>query len=89
MAAEVVKYFFPKFVDLHNYIPANSTPQKFSNWSLLNRQEICFYYLFIRYIIIICYISACMDLCYPTAGKDHLVNMFTSPQNILMNTLSQ
>ncbi|CAB1424837.1 unnamed protein product [Pleuronectes platessa] len=39
MAAEIVKYFFPKLVDLHNYIPANSTPQKLSNWSLLNRQD--------------------------------------------------
>ncbi|XP_034753917.1 sperm flagellar protein 1 isoform X4 [Etheostoma cragini] len=38
MAAEVVKYFFPKFVDLHNYIPANSTQQKLSNWDLLNRK---------------------------------------------------
>nr|XP_046258532.1 sperm flagellar protein 1 [Scatophagus argus] len=38
MAAELVKYFFPKLVDLHNYIPANSTPQKLSNWNLLNRK---------------------------------------------------
>ncbi|XP_047459922.1 sperm flagellar protein 1 [Mugil cephalus] len=38
MAAEVVKHFFPKLVDLHSYIPANSTQQKFSNWSLLNRK---------------------------------------------------
>uniref|UniRef100_A0A8C3AL96 Sperm flagellar 1 n=1 Tax=Cyclopterus lumpus TaxID=8103 RepID=A0A8C3AL96_CYCLU len=38
MAAEVVKHFFPKLVDLHNYIPANSTPQKLSNWNLLNRK---------------------------------------------------
>ncbi|XP_068424017.1 sperm flagellar protein 1 [Clinocottus analis] len=38
MAAEVVKYFFPKLVDLHNYIPANSTLQKLSNWNLLNRK---------------------------------------------------
>ncbi|MBN3274826.1 SPEF1 protein, partial [Polyodon spathula] len=38
MAAEVVKYFFPKLVDLHNYIPANSTQQKLSNWGTLNRQ---------------------------------------------------
>ncbi|XP_028982740.1 sperm flagellar protein 1 [Betta splendens] len=38
MAAEVVKYFFPKLVDLHNYIPANSTAQKLSNWSQLNRK---------------------------------------------------
>jgi hypothetical protein len=39
MAAEVVKHFFPKIVELHNYSPANSTQQKMSNWSILNRQE--------------------------------------------------
>ncbi|XP_076017043.1 sperm flagellar protein 1 [Genypterus blacodes] len=38
MAAEVVKYFFPKLVDTHNYSPANSTPQKLDNWNLLNRK---------------------------------------------------
>ncbi|XP_068573796.1 sperm flagellar protein 1 [Cebidichthys violaceus] len=38
MAAEVVKYFFPKLVDLHNYTATNSTPQKLSNWNLLNRK---------------------------------------------------
>ncbi|XP_069000165.1 sperm flagellar protein 1 [Embiotoca jacksoni] len=38
MAAEVVKYFFPKLVDLHNYNPANSTQQKLINWDLLNRK---------------------------------------------------
>ncbi|KAJ0005131.1 hypothetical protein NQD34_011345, partial [Periophthalmus magnuspinnatus] len=39
MAAEVVKYYFPKLVDLHNYVPASGTPQKLSNWVLLNRQD--------------------------------------------------
>ncbi|KAM3862939.1 sperm flagellar protein 1 [Diretmus argenteus] len=38
MAAEIVKYFFPTLVELHNYIPANSTQQKLSNWSILNRK---------------------------------------------------
>lgn len=38
MAAEVVKHFFPKLVEMHNYVPANSTQQKLSNWSVLNRQ---------------------------------------------------
>uniref|UniRef100_A0A3Q3WJF8 Calponin-homology (CH) domain-containing protein n=1 Tax=Mola mola TaxID=94237 RepID=A0A3Q3WJF8_MOLML len=38
MAAEVVKYFFPKLVDLHNYVPANSTQQKLSNWNHLSRK---------------------------------------------------
>ncbi|KAK3573377.1 hypothetical protein QTP86_024601 [Hemibagrus guttatus] len=39
MAAELVKHFFPKLVDLHNYTPAHSTQQKLSNWNMLNRQE--------------------------------------------------
>ncbi|CAM4726855.1 unnamed protein product [Leuciscus chuanchicus] len=38
MAAEVVKHFFPKLVELHNYTPAHSTQQKLSNWSALNRK---------------------------------------------------
>ncbi|XP_077438786.1 sperm flagellar protein 1 isoform X3 [Vanacampus margaritifer] len=38
MAAEVVKHFFPKIIDLHNYTPASSTQQKLSNWNLLNRK---------------------------------------------------
>ncbi|XP_028651425.1 sperm flagellar protein 1 [Erpetoichthys calabaricus] len=38
MAAEVVKHFYPKLVELHNYIPANSTHQKLSNWATLNRK---------------------------------------------------
>lgn len=38
MAAEVVKHFFPKLVELHNYTPAHSTQQKLSNWNTLNRQ---------------------------------------------------
>ncbi|XP_026107525.1 sperm flagellar protein 1 isoform X1 [Carassius auratus] len=38
MAAEVVKHFFPKLVDLHNYTAAHSTQQKLSNWSTLNRK---------------------------------------------------
>lgn len=48
MAAEVVKYFFPKLVDLHNYVPANSTRQKFTNWSLLNRQDTSDFYSFVH-----------------------------------------
>ncbi|XP_029465438.1 sperm flagellar protein 1-like [Rhinatrema bivittatum] len=38
MVAEVVKHFLPKFVEMHNYIPANSTQQKLSNWGILNRK---------------------------------------------------
>ncbi|XP_056147467.1 sperm flagellar protein 1 [Lampris incognitus] len=38
MAAEVIKHFFPKLVELHNYSPASSAQQKLSNWSILNRK---------------------------------------------------
>ncbi|XP_067876734.1 sperm flagellar protein 1 isoform X1 [Heterodontus francisci] len=38
MVAEVVKHFLPKLVEIHNYIPANSTQQKLSNWQILNRK---------------------------------------------------
>ncbi|CAH2321649.1 sperm flagellar 1 [Pelobates cultripes] len=38
LVAEVVKHFLPKIVEMHNYIPANSTQQKLSNWGILNRK---------------------------------------------------
>ncbi|KAK7090424.1 hypothetical protein V1264_010222 [Littorina saxatilis] len=38
LVAEVVKHFHPKLVDVHNYSPANATPQKMQNWMLLNRK---------------------------------------------------
>ncbi|CAN2388315.1 negative regulation of microtubule depolymerization [Pristimantis euphronides] len=38
LTAEVVKYYFPKLVEMHNYVPANSTQQKLSNWTILNRK---------------------------------------------------
>ncbi|ERE77988.1 disintegrin and metalloproteinase domain-containing protein 8 [Cricetulus griseus] len=41
LVAEIVKYFHPRLVDLHSYVPACSTDQKLSNWSLLNRQGQC------------------------------------------------
>ncbi len=36
LAAEVVSHFFPKYVELHNYSPANATQQKVENWRTLN-----------------------------------------------------
>ncbi|KAH6566830.1 hypothetical protein BASA60_009319 [Batrachochytrium salamandrivorans] len=36
--AEVVKYFIPKLVDLHNYSQANSVSQKVYNWTALNQK---------------------------------------------------
>lgn len=34
--AEVVKYFFPKYVDLHNFQSCNKIEGKRNNWQLLN-----------------------------------------------------
>ena len=36
LAAEVVSYYFPRLVDLHNYPAANSMQQKLYNWDTLN-----------------------------------------------------
>ncbi|XP_038649132.1 sperm flagellar protein 1-like [Scyliorhinus canicula] len=38
LIAEVVKFHFPKLVEMHNYTPANSTQQKLNNWTHLNRK---------------------------------------------------
>nr|DBA29541.1 TPA: hypothetical protein GDO54_009763 [Pyxicephalus adspersus] len=38
LAAEVVKFYFPKLVEMHNYVPANSPQQKISNWTILNKK---------------------------------------------------
>ncbi len=38
LTAEVVQYYLPKLVELHNYSPANSTQQKMDNWKTLNSE---------------------------------------------------
>ncbi|KAK1939204.1 Protein vms-1 [Phytophthora citrophthora] len=38
LAAEVVAFYFPKLVQMHNYSAANSLKQKQYNWSTLNRK---------------------------------------------------
>lgn len=39
--AEVLKIYYPRFVDLHNYIPASSLTSKKDNWNMLNRKVLC------------------------------------------------
>ncbi|KPI86449.1 hypothetical protein ABL78_4480 [Leptomonas seymouri] len=34
--AEMLKFFFPKLVELHNYVPAMSHAKKLDNWNTLN-----------------------------------------------------
>ncbi|AAZ10904.1 Spef1 [Trypanosoma equiperdum] len=36
--AEVMKFFFPKLVELHNYVPAMSQSKKIENWNTLNNR---------------------------------------------------
>jgi hypothetical protein len=36
LAAEVIKHFIPKLVDMHNYSQAHSVSQKTYNWNTLN-----------------------------------------------------
>ncbi|XP_045189377.1 sperm flagellar protein 1-like isoform X7 [Mercenaria mercenaria] len=38
LAAEIIKHYFPRMVDVHNYTPAASTKQRLENWYLLNRR---------------------------------------------------
>jgi len=38
LTAQILKNYFPKHVEIHNYINANSVAQKMSNWDTLNRK---------------------------------------------------
>lgn len=39
LMAEIVKHYFPRLVEIHNYPSASSTNQKLYNWSTLNGKE--------------------------------------------------
>lgn len=36
--AELLKRYYPKHVDVHNYVAGNSVAKKMDNWSTLNRK---------------------------------------------------
>ena len=36
LMAEVVAAYFPRYVDVHNYVSANGLAQKLCNWNTLN-----------------------------------------------------
>ncbi|XP_043251016.1 uncharacterized protein LOC122396556 [Colletes gigas] len=38
LMAEILKVYYPRYVDLHNYVPANSLTTKKENWGILNRK---------------------------------------------------
>ena len=37
LVAELIKFYFDKLVEMHNYTVANCTDRKVKNWKLLNR----------------------------------------------------
>lgn len=38
LMAELLKLYYPKYVDVHNYITGNSVSKKIDNWCMLNRK---------------------------------------------------
>jgi hypothetical protein len=38
LLAEIVRHYFPKLIDMHNYSSANSVRQKMYNWATLNQK---------------------------------------------------
>ena len=40
LTAEIVAFYHPKLVDMHNYVAANSKLQKIYNWNTLNRTSL-------------------------------------------------
>ncbi|XP_018339651.1 PREDICTED: sperm flagellar protein 1-like isoform X2 [Trachymyrmex septentrionalis] len=40
LMAELLKRYYPKYVDVHNYVPGNSIAKKTDNWSTLNRKAL-------------------------------------------------
>lgn len=36
--AEILKLYYPRQVELHNYVPANSVNTKKENWKMLNQK---------------------------------------------------
>ena len=35
LTAEIIKFYYPKYVELHNYPNVSSTKQKLTNWNTL------------------------------------------------------
>lgn len=36
--AEILKVYYPRYVELHNYVPASNLNMKKENWNTLNRK---------------------------------------------------
>lgn len=43
LMAEIVGHYFPKLVELHNYIASTSAATKLSNWNTLNSRVLIYH----------------------------------------------
>jgi hypothetical protein len=41
LLAEIVMHYFPKLVELHNYVATTSAANKLANWNTLNSTSAC------------------------------------------------
>ena len=55
LIAEIIHYYLPQLVDLHNYTSANSLDQKKLNWLTLNKKVLSNFGLDIPDVIIVGY----------------------------------
>ena len=40
IAAEIIRFYLPRLVEVHNYVPSHNIKQKTTNWKTLNRKYI-------------------------------------------------
>jgi hypothetical protein len=52
LIAEIVRYYIPDLVEMHNYSPANSLQQKKANWGILNKKVLTHFGLDLPDVII-------------------------------------
>lgn len=38
MVAEIIKHYWSKIIDFHNYVPSSSLSNKICNWDTLNKK---------------------------------------------------
>ncbi len=60
--AEIVKYYYPKLVQLHNYMSANGISQKKENWRTLNSKVLRHFDFEVIIIVIFCFLSHSLSL---------------------------
>lgn len=67
LVAEIVQYYFPKLIQMHNYTTASSSSQKKENWLLLNR------YRRLHCSLCLCMVSGAVAN-FTSPGKPHCYN---------------